>query len=123
MRQSLEVAGKKENRVDREVEEGNRGLHLSRENRKSKNSRGMHNKVCSDLLLIKSYYIKNFREDYLVEAMEVVEMYCDLLLARFGLVSQMKELDEGIAEAVSSIIWVAPRLQTDCQVVLLLRFP
>lgn len=49
--------------------------------------------------------------------MEVVEMYCDLLLARFGLVSQMKDLDEGIAEAVSSIIWVAPRLQTDCQVV------
>lgn len=48
--------------------------------------------------------------------MEVVEMYCDLLLARFGLVSQMKELDEGIAEAVSSIIWVAPRLQSDCQV-------
>lgn len=38
------------------------------------------------------------REDYLVEAMEVVEMYCDLLLARFGLVTQMKELDEGIQE-------------------------
>lgn len=56
------------------------------------------------------------REDYLVEAMELVEMYCDLILARFGLVSQMKELDEGIAEAVSSIIWVAPRLQTDCAV-------
>lgn len=51
-----------------------------------------------------------------MEAMEIVEMYCDLLLARFGLVSQMKELDEGIAEAVSSIIWVAPRLQSDCQV-------
>lgn len=63
-------------------------------------------------------YIKllYFREDYLVEAMEIVEMYCDLLLARFGLVSQMKDLDEGIAEAISSIIWVAPRLQTDCQV-------
>ncbi|KAI4464947.1 ist1 family member [Holotrichia oblita] len=55
------------------------------------------------------------REDYLVEAMEVVEMYCDLLLARFGLVTQMKELDDGIAEAVASIIWVAPRLQADCQ--------
>lgn len=51
--------------------------------------------------------------------MEIVEMYCDLLLARFGLVSQMKDLDEGIAEAVSSIIWVAPRLQTDCQVCIL----
>lgn len=53
------------------------------------------------------------REDYLVEAMEIVEMYCDLILARFGLVTQMKDLDEGIEEAVSSIIWVAPRLQAD----------
>ncbi|XP_052872236.1 IST1 homolog isoform X3 [Anopheles cruzii] len=55
------------------------------------------------------------REDYLVEAMEIVEMYCDLILARFGMVTQMKELDEGIEEAVSSIIWVAPRLQADVQ--------
>ncbi|KFM81294.1 IST1-like protein, partial [Stegodyphus mimosarum] len=53
------------------------------------------------------------REDYLVEAMEVVEMYCDLLLARFGLIQQMKTLDEGLAEAISSLIWAAPRLQTD----------
>lgn len=53
------------------------------------------------------------REDYLVEAMEIVEMYCDLLLARFGLVQQMKTLDEGLAEAISSLIWVAPRMQTD----------
>lgn len=55
------------------------------------------------------------REDYLVEAMEIVEMYCDLLLARFGLITQMKGLDEGIAEAVSSIIWVSPRMQADIQ--------
>lgn len=55
------------------------------------------------------------REDYLVEALEIVEMYCDLLIARFGLIQNMKELDEGIAEAVSSIIWVAPRLQSDVQ--------
>lgn len=53
------------------------------------------------------------REDYMVEAMEVVEMYCDLLLARFGLIQQMKTLDEGLSEAISSILWVAPRLQTD----------
>ncbi|XP_023014171.2 increased sodium tolerance 1-like protein isoform X2 [Leptinotarsa decemlineata] len=50
------------------------------------------------------------REDYLVEALEIVEMYCDLLLARFGLISNMKELDGGISEAVSSLIWIAPRL-------------
>lgn len=48
--------------------------------------------------------------------MEIVEMYCDLLLARFGLITQMTELDAGIAEAVSSLIWVAPRMQTDIQV-------
>lgn len=53
------------------------------------------------------------REDYLVEAMELLEMFCDLLLARFGLIQQMKTLDEGLAEAISSIIWVAPRLQSD----------
>lgn len=55
------------------------------------------------------------REDYLVEAMELVEMFSDLLLARFGLIQQMKTLDEGLAEAISSMIWVAPRLQAECQ--------
>lgn len=49
----------------------------------------------------------------MVEALELVEMYCDLLLARFGLISNMKELDEGLSEAVSSLIWVAPRIQSD----------
>nr|CAG4642041.1 EOG090X0DNH [Eurycercus lamellatus] len=53
------------------------------------------------------------REDYLVEAMELLEMYCDLLLARFGLVQQMKTLDEGLSESISSLIWVAPRMQAD----------
>ncbi len=53
------------------------------------------------------------REDYLVEAMELLEMYCDLLLARFGLIQQMKTLDDGLAEAISSLIWVAPRMQAD----------
>uniref|UniRef100_A0A914UW56 IST1 homolog n=2 Tax=Plectus sambesii TaxID=2011161 RepID=A0A914UW56_9BILA len=53
------------------------------------------------------------REDYLVEAYELLEMYCDLLLARFGLIQQMKNLDEGIEEAVNSIMWAAPRIATD----------
>uniref|UniRef100_A0A2I3TFL4 IST1 homolog n=1 Tax=Pan troglodytes TaxID=9598 RepID=A0A2I3TFL4_PANTR len=50
------------------------------------------------------------REDYLVEAMEILELYCDLLLARFGLIQSMKELDSGLAESVSTLIWAAPRL-------------
>lgn len=55
------------------------------------------------------------REDYMVEAMELLEMYCDLLLARFGLIQQMKNLDDGLAEAISTILWAAPRIQTDVQ--------
>jgi len=55
------------------------------------------------------------REDYLVEAMELLEMYCDLLLARFGLIQTQKELDAGLEEAISSLIWATPRLQSDVQ--------
>jgi len=50
------------------------------------------------------------REDFIVEAYELLEMYCELLLARFGLIQQMKELDDGIAEAVASLLWAAPRI-------------
>ncbi|XP_059248948.1 IST1 homolog [Mustela nigripes] len=53
------------------------------------------------------------REDYLVEAMEILELYCDLLLARFGLIQSMKELDSGLAESVSTLILAAPRLQSE----------
>ncbi|XP_014251195.1 IST1 homolog [Cimex lectularius] len=53
------------------------------------------------------------REDYMVEAMELLEMYCDLLLSRFGLLQEMKELDSSLMEAVSSILWVAPRFSSE----------
>ncbi|KAL8566965.1 hypothetical protein ACOMHN_059765 [Nucella lapillus] len=53
------------------------------------------------------------REDYLVESMELLEMYCDLLLARFGLIQTQKELDSGLEEAIASLIWATPRLQAD----------
>ena len=73
-------------------------------------------KCCADFIniyLAKIRVEQIIREDYLVEAMEILEMYCDLLLARFGLVQQMKTLDEGLSEAISSLIWVAPRMQAD----------
>ncbi|XP_018899847.1 IST1 homolog isoform X2 [Bemisia tabaci] len=53
------------------------------------------------------------REDYMVEGMEIVEMYCDLLISRFGLFAEEKELQPSLAEAVSSILWVAPRMESD----------
>lgn len=54
-------------------------------------------------------------EDYMVEAYELLEMYCDTLLARFGLIQQMKELDEGLEEAINSVCWAAPRLLAEIQ--------
>ncbi|CAG8518518.1 22245_t:CDS:2 [Cetraspora pellucida] len=42
------------------------------------------------------------REDYYIEAMEMLELYCELLLARFGLLEQMNE-------AVNTLIYAAPR--------------
>ncbi|XP_033114415.1 IST1 homolog isoform X2 [Anneissia japonica] len=55
------------------------------------------------------------REDYLVEAMEIIELYCDLLLARFGLIETTKNVEPGLEEAICSILWVAPRLSSDIQ--------
>lgn len=49
-------------------------------------------------------------------------MFCDLVLARYGLITQMKELDDGIAEAVASLIWVSPRLQSDVPVIIINYF-
>ncbi|KAE9531292.1 hypothetical protein AGLY_010498 [Aphis glycines] len=53
------------------------------------------------------------REDYFVEALEIVEMFCDALLSRFGLLQQSKILDSSLAESVSSLLWVAPHIQAD----------
>ncbi|XP_047488259.1 IST1 homolog isoform X2 [Penaeus chinensis] len=53
------------------------------------------------------------REDYLVEGMEMTELYCDMILARFGIIEQSKELEAGLAESISSVIWVTPQLATE----------
>ena len=69
----------------------------------------------------------------MVEAMEVIELYCDLLLARFGMLEQMtyvsfehfecivmiarfsRYCEDSLAEAIATLIWVAPRLCADVQ--------
>jgi len=51
-------------------------------------------------------------EDIHVELLELLELYCELLLARFGLVEQNgREPDPGISEGVCSIIHAAPRTE------------
>lgn len=53
------------------------------------------------------------REDYVIEAMDLVESYCDFLLSRFGQLQNTKVVDEGLATAVSSLIWITPRFEND----------
>lgn len=49
------------------------------------------------------------REDLLTEALEILENYCELVQARFGLLEQYKYCDQAINEAVNTIIYAAPR--------------
>ncbi|KNE66159.1 hypothetical protein AMAG_10409 [Allomyces macrogynus ATCC 38327] len=50
------------------------------------------------------------REDLLMEALEVIELYCELLLARFGLIESMATCDLAIQEAVHTLIYASPRV-------------
>lgn len=53
------------------------------------------------------------REDYLVEAMDLVESYCDFILSRFGQLQASEVVDDGMATAISSLVWITPRLEND----------
>lgn len=50
------------------------------------------------------------RSDLTTELLEILELYCELLLARTGLM-EAKECDPGLEEAVKSIIYAAPRTE------------
>ena len=50
------------------------------------------------------------RSDITTELLEVLELYCELLLARTGLM-EAKECDPGLEEAIKSIIYAAPRTE------------
>lgn len=48
------------------------------------------------------------RSDITTELLEILELYCELLLARTGLL-EPKECDPGLEEPIKSIIYAAPR--------------
>ncbi|KAI6112440.1 DUF292-domain-containing protein [Pisolithus croceorrhizus] len=51
-------------------------------------------------------------EDVTLELLELLELYCELLIARFGLLDQStREPDPGISEGVCAIIYAAPRTE------------
>ncbi|KAI8051464.1 regulator of Vps4 activity in the MVB pathway-domain-containing protein [Syncephalis plumigaleata] len=54
------------------------------------------------------------REDYLLEGLEQIELYCELLSARFGLLEGVQPhlgCDPGIEEAVHAILYAAGRIE------------
>ncbi|KAF1820658.1 DUF292-domain-containing protein [Dissoconium aciculare CBS 342.82] len=50
------------------------------------------------------------RSDLHTELLEILELYCELLIARVGLL-EAKECDPGLEEAVQSIIYAAPKIE------------
>ncbi|XP_035225457.1 IST1 homolog [Stegodyphus dumicola] len=53
------------------------------------------------------------RDEKTVEAMELTEMFCDHILSKYELFKEISDIDDSLAEAISSLIWVAPYLQTE----------
>ncbi|CAH8437885.1 unnamed protein product [Dicrocoelium dendriticum] len=53
------------------------------------------------------------REDYVIEVMEILQTYCDLLLTRFGIFEASREVDAGLEEAIATLIWCCPRLSAE----------
>lgn len=65
------------------------------------------------------------RSDLTTELLEILELYCELLLARIGLM-EPRECDPGLEEAVKSIIYAAPRTEIKelgtCRVLLVEKY-
>ncbi|GAB1319076.1 Vacuolar protein sorting-associated protein ist1 [Madurella fahalii] len=51
------------------------------------------------------------RSDIITELHEMLELYCELLLARAGLLESSPQCDPGLEEAVKSIIYAAPKTE------------
>ncbi|KAK4157259.1 regulator of Vps4 activity in the MVB pathway-domain-containing protein [Chaetomidium leptoderma] len=51
------------------------------------------------------------RSDIITELHEVLELYCELLLARAGLLESSPTCDPGLEEAVKSILYAAPKTE------------
>ena len=51
------------------------------------------------------------RSDIITELHEVLELYCELLLARAGLLDASPACDPGLEEAVQSILYAAPKTE------------
>jgi vacuolar protein sorting-associated protein IST1 len=51
------------------------------------------------------------REDFLIEAYELIELLCEMIHERVNYINSCKECPPDLLEAISSIIWAASRIE------------
>lgn len=51
------------------------------------------------------------REDFKLEALDILSLLCELLHERMGLIISMKQCPPDMVESVSTLIWAAPRVE------------
>ncbi|XP_077144674.1 IST1 homolog [Ranitomeya variabilis] len=56
---------------------------------------------------------KVIQQENQIEALEMVQICCDTLYKKIGLIQSMDSLDPTLSEAVSTVIWAAPHLETE----------
>ncbi|XP_073515384.1 IST1 homolog [Phyllobates terribilis] len=56
---------------------------------------------------------KVIKQENQIETLEMVQIFCDTLYKKIGLIQSMESLDPTLSEAVSTVIWAAPHLETE----------
>lgn len=51
------------------------------------------------------------RDDFVIEALDILELFCDLIQARIQLIAESKTCPSDLKEAVSSVLYAAPRVE------------
>jgi len=59
------------------------------------------------------------RDDFIIEAFDILELFCELILARLGVIQISKECPPDLVEAVCTLIYAGPR--TDIKELLVVR--
>ncbi|XP_068116236.1 IST1 homolog [Hyperolius riggenbachi] len=53
------------------------------------------------------------REENLLLAMDIIRVQCDVLYKKIGLIQAKQDVEDSLNEAVSTLIWAAPHLETE----------
>eukprot|EP00818_Percolomonas_sp_WS_P006398 CAMPEP_0117451008 /NCGR_PEP_ID=MMETSP0759-20121206/8776_1 /TAXON_ID=63605 /ORGANISM="Percolomonas cosmopolitus, Strain WS" /LENGTH=399 /DNA_ID=CAMNT_0005243575 /DNA_START=99 /DNA_END=1298 /DNA_ORIENTATION=+ len=53
------------------------------------------------------------RDDYVLEALDILQLFCDLVLTRVALIAESKDCPHDMKESISTLIYAAPRVQID----------